>query len=129
MVLSSTFVLFQLRGAFTTGRDDLQLTERNNLYSIKLARILALESDAIRSYILTRDSAAFNTYLEQRREFETVFDTLANTTARIEIRSLLSAVDAYHTAFNERSATIIWNASLDTSQNPSRQLAETIALQ
>ncbi len=129
MVLSSAFVLFQLRGAFTTGRDDLKSTERNNLYSVRLARISTVQSDAIRNYVLTKDSASLMLYLEKRSEFTTIYDTLDATTNRLEVRSLLQLVTEYETHFNDLSARMIWDLSRDSLENIPENLSHSMALQ
>ena len=129
MVLSSAFVLFQLRTAFTTGREDLQSNERNNLFSIRLARILPPESDAIRAYLKTKDSTAFLLYIDKRNEFESTFDTLVNTTNRLEAKSLLQIVSNQQAHFNDLSARMIWQASLDSTQNLEKDLELSEAVQ
>jgi len=129
MVLSSAFVLFQLRGAFTTGRDDLKSTERNNIYSVRLARILVVQSEAIRNYISTRDSSSFLLYLEKRSEFTTIYDTLSATTTRLEVRSLLDLVSNYETRFNELSARMLWDISIDSTESLPHNLSRSMELQ
>ncbi len=116
MVLSSAFVILQLRGAFTTGREDLQVTERNNLYSIRLARVLGIQGDAIQSYVATRDTLAYELFLEKQNEFQVLLDTLNASTARVEIRSLLASIAEEHTQFDDIATKIFFDIGTDSDR-------------
>ncbi|MBI3195366.1 MAG: HAMP domain-containing histidine kinase [Ignavibacteriae bacterium] len=129
MILSSTFVLLQLKGAFTTGKGDLQGNEKNNVFSIRLAKTLLLESEAVRTYHVTKDSTVFLTYLREKKEFETIHDSLHASASRLEIKSLLSKISEYHNQFNDISAQIIWDTSLDSNIDVTPKISRSVELQ
>ncbi len=129
MILSSAFVLLQLRGVFTNGKDELQENEKNNLLSLRLAKTLSLEADAVRKYHVTKDSSVFLSYLAQKKEFEIIYDTLSETALRLEVKSLLYRISDYHSKFNDIYAEIIWDNSLDSNIDVSQKLIRSVELQ
>lgn len=129
MIMSSTFVLLQLRGAFTAGKDELRGNEKNNLLSLRLVKTLTLESETIRSYYVTKDSLAFLTFLKQKKEFETIVDSLSTAASRSELKILLNRITEIHNQLNDISAQIIWDTSLDSSADVTRKFARSVELE
>jgi two-component system sensor histidine kinase GlrK len=123
LVISSLFILFQMKEAFSTRKSDLMLPNQTISLSHQIERTFDQEMKAAEAYILTRDPARFQEYTLNNVEFAKIARGLLDTTNGKEIPTRVRDAVRQQARYSEEVLRRVITLQNDRAANPLTALA------